>query len=118
MAPRQDWMLCTIPNTEGPAAEVLTAALIRLSDGNASYVVRHFAPPSLVRDLDITIRGSTNDGDTVYKQLKKKILEFEATGVELKWRVLGVRKQGMKYRGAFLLETPATYSPLTHTFRR
>ena len=48
MEPRQDWMLCTIPDCLGPRAEILTAALIRLLNGNASYVVRHFGPPSRI----------------------------------------------------------------------
>ena len=42
MVPRHDWMLCTIPDVEGPRAEILTTAIMRLSEGNASYIVRHF----------------------------------------------------------------------------
>ena len=48
MVPRQDWMLCTIPDVEGPRAEILTTSIMRLSEGNASYVVRHLSTLSCV----------------------------------------------------------------------
>lgn len=55
MLPRQDWMMCTIPDVDRPRAEILTTALMRLSDGNASYIVRHFGAVSRTRDLTFTV---------------------------------------------------------------
>ena len=39
MDPRQDWMWCTIPDVSSPRKEILTTALMRLSNSNASYIV-------------------------------------------------------------------------------
>jgi len=122
--PRQDWMLCTVPSSDGTtpdgkAAEILTTSLIRITEGNASYVVRHLTPPSVVRDLEFTVpsTGATNDG--IYAQLKKRQLEFEADGVALGWRVLGVRRANApnKFRGTFLLEKPTSYWPWTYGWK-
>ena len=122
--PCQDWMLCTIPSSDGvtpdgKAAEILTTSLIRITEGNASYVVRHLTPPSVVRDLEFTVpsTGATNDG--IFTQLKKRQLEFEADGVALGWRVLGVRQANApnKFRGTFLLEKPTSYWPWTYGWK-
>src|SRR5258707_8210543 len=118
MDPRQDWMLCTVPSADGPPAEILTTALIRLSEGNASYVVRHFARPALLRDLVFTIPGSLQGPDGIFSQIKKKQLEFEASGVELGWRIMGVRRSdaASKYWGSFALSSMSTYWPWSHEF--
>ena len=111
MEPRQDWMLCTIPDCIGPRAEILSAAIIRLLDGNASYIVRHFAPPSRIRELEITVKGSNADAGQIFNQLKRKQLSFESSGVSLGWRVSGIRKTDVvsKYRGTFILDSPSTF---------
>ena len=111
MEPRQDWMLCTIPDCLGPRAEILSAALIRLLDGNASYIVRHFSPPSRIRKLEITVKGSNADAGQVFNQLKKKQLSFKSSSVSLGWRVSGIRKTNVvsKYRGTFILDSPSTF---------
>ena len=118
MDPRQDWMLCTIPDISGPRSEILTTALMRLSEGNASYIVRHFAPISTIRNLLFTIRGSRDDANSVYNQLRKRLLEFESRGVHLGWRVLGVRKTAVpsQYRGTFLLESADVFWPWSFSF--
>jgi len=117
-------MLCTIPSSngttpDGKAAEILTTSLIRITEGNASYVVRHLTPPSVVRDLEFTVpsTGATNDG--IYAQLKKRQLEFEADGVALGWRVLGVWRANApnKFRRTFLLEKPTSYWPWTYGWK-
>ena len=111
MEPRQDWMLCTIPDCQGPRAEILSAALIRLLDSNASYIVRHFGPPSRIHELEITVKGSNADAGQIFNQLKKKQLSFESSGVSLGWRVSGIRKTDVvsKYRGTFILNSPSTF---------
>ena len=111
MEPRQDWMLCTIPDCQGPRAEILSAALLRLLDGNASYIVRHFGPPQRIRELEITVKGSNADAGQIFNQLKKKQLSFESSGVSLGWRVSGIRKTEVvsKYRGTFILDSPSTF---------
>ena len=118
MDPRQDWMMCTIPSVEGPANEILGTALMRMANGNVSYVIRHFGPITRSRDLDISIKGSSHTGDAVYDMLRKRVLHFEASGVSLGWRVLGVRRAGApsKYRASFLLDSPTTYWPWSHQF--
>ena len=83
MEPCQDWMLCTIPDCLGPRAEILSATLIRLLNGNASYVVQHFGPPSCICELEITVKGSNADAGQIFNQLKKKQLSFESSGVSL-----------------------------------
>ena len=118
MDPRQDWMMCTIPSIEGPAGEILNTAIMRLANGNATYVIRHFGPITRSRDLDISIKGSSHTGDAVYDMLRKRVLHFESKGVSLGWRVLGVRRAGApsKYRASFLLDSPSTYWPWSHQF--
>ena len=92
MAPWMDFMMVTIPDTEGPRSEILTAALIRLSTGNATYIIRHFSPPSRLRDLLVSTGSSTGGPDSIYKQLRSHLLGFERQGVHIGWRVMGVRK--------------------------
>ena len=114
-------MLCSIPTipVEGtPAYELLLAALIRLSEGNASYVIWHITPLSTVRELDVHIKGSIADPNSVFHQLKKKQLEYESKGAFLGWRVIGVRsgKGVTRYRATFLLDTNRVSWPWTHTW--
>ena len=118
MDPRQDWMLCTIPDVTGPRAEILSTALMRLSDGNASYIVRHFSSISRNRDLIIVIKGSRDDPNSVYNQLRKQLLEFKAKGVRLGWRVIGVRRTSVlgQYRASFLLDSPSVFWPWSFKF--
>ena len=113
MDPRQDWMWCTIPDVSGPRKEILTTALMRLSDGNASYIVWHFGQPSLTRDLTFNVKGQSGDADAVYAQLRKCLLEFEARGIFLGWRVLGVRRSNapFQFRATFLLDRPSVAWP-------
>ena len=117
--PRHDWMLCSIPSVpkEGdPSYELLSAALIRLSEGNASYVVRHIMPISTVRELDVHIKGSIADPNSVYHQLKKKQLEYESKGAFLGWRIIGVRsgKGVTRYQATFLLDSNRVSWPWSH----
>ena len=117
--PRHDWMLCSIPSIpkEGdPSFELLTAALIRMSEGNASYVVRHITPISTVRELDVHIKGSIADPVSVFHQLKKKQLDYESKGAFLGWRVIGVRsgKGVTRYRATFLLDSNRVSWPWSH----
>ena len=118
MAPRQDWMLCTIPDVSGPRAEILTTSLMRLSEGNVSYVVRHLSTLSCVRDLIVTIRGANTDANGVYAQLQKHLLEFESRGVHLGWHVLGVRHTDTpsQYQASFILDSPSVFWPWTFSF--
>jgi len=44
MNPRQDWMFCTVPSGSKGQTEAESFDLIRLSDTNAVYVIRRFAP--------------------------------------------------------------------------
>ena len=113
MDPRQDWMWCTIPDVSGPRKEILTTALMRLSNGNALYIVRHFGQPSLTRDLTFNVKGQSGDADAVYAQLRKRLLEFEARGIFLGWRVLGVRRSNapFQFRATFLLDRPSVAWP-------
>ena len=39
MAPRQDFMICTVPSDSPAEKEILNTTLIRLLEGNATYVV-------------------------------------------------------------------------------
>jgi len=122
--PRQDWMLCTIPSAdgarpEGLAAEILNTCMICLVEGNAPYVIWHLAPPSVIRDLEFTVPNLGTNDDGVFAQLKKHQLEFEADGVTLGWRIMGVRRANApnKYRGMFLLEKPNSYWPWSYDWR-
>ena len=111
MEPCQDWMLCTIPDCLGPRAEILSTALIRLLNGNASYIVQHFSPPSRIRKLEITVKGSNADAGQIFNKLKKKQLSFELSSISLGWRVSGIRKTEVvsKYHGTFILNSPSTF---------
>lgn len=113
MDPCQDWMLCTIPDTLGPQAEVLSAALIRLSNSNASYIVCHFGPLSCLHELKFTVKGSNTNANNIYNQLWKRQLDFKATSMSLGWCVMGVRKSDIvsKYWGSFILDSPSTFWP-------
>ena len=115
ISPRLDWMMCTIPSIDGPAKEVLDTALIRMYDGNASYVVHHLDPLRRLRELDLIVRF-VGGADQVFDQLKKRILEFEAKGVPVNFRVMGVRRSDApnKWRATFLLNDSKTYWPWTH----
>jgi len=119
--PRHDWVLCSIPAVPAPGDlpyEILSAALLRLSDGNASYIVRHLAPLSTLRDLDVTIKGSIADPVSVFNQLKKKLLAYKSSGTFLGWRVTGVRPGNAvsKYRATFLLDSNRVSWPWTHAW--
>jgi hypothetical protein len=118
MNPRQDWMMCTIPDTAGPRQEILTAVLIRLHSGNTSYIVRNFNEPSRIRELDISIPNFINNPNIVFSKLKKTLLEYQGNNIELGWRVVGVRKvPGIgKFRGTFALDSTATYWPWAMKF--
>src|ERR1700679_2550649 len=118
MAPRQDFMFCTIPSYSAASREIKSTALIRLLNGNASYVVRHFSAPSTMRDLDITTKGPNPSINGTFAQLRKKLLEFEQKGINLGWRAIGVRRmpRSNHFRGTFILETPTTYWPWSFTF--
>ena len=118
MDPRQDWMLCTILDVTGPRAEILSTALMRLSDSNASYIVRHFSSISRIRSLIIIIKGSRDNPASVYNQLRKRLLEFEAKGIRLGWRVLGIRKTSVigQYRASFLMDSPSVFWPWSFKF--
>jgi len=74
--PQQDWMLCTIPSKDGlvpdsKSTEILNTSLICMVEGNTSYIVRHIAPTSVVRDLEFTITNSSTNDKQVFNQLKK-----------------------------------------------
>ena len=118
MVPRQDWMLCTIPDVDGPRAEILNTAVMRLSEGNASYIVQHFSALSCIQDLVFSIKGSNTDANGVYAQIRKKLLDFESRGVHLGWRVLGVHRTNApsEYRGSFILDSPSVFWPWTFSF--
>ena len=48
LCPRMDWMLATIPALTEVTKEILSTSIIRLQDGNAIYVVRHFNVPAKI----------------------------------------------------------------------
>ena len=113
MDPRQDWMLCTVPTGSDAEKDALKYDLIRLSEGNAVYVIRRFAAPGRARDLEWVVKGSLADDDSIYFQMRKRLLELEMGDTRLGWRVLGVRKAGAtsKFRGTFILDSVATFWP-------
>ena len=113
MDPRQDWMLCTVPSNSDGEKDALKYDLIRLTEGNAVYVIRRFAPAGRARDLEWVVKGSLADDGTIYTQMRKRLLEFEMGDTKLGWRVLGVRKAGAtsKFRGTFILESTTVYWP-------
>ena len=114
--PRLNWMISTIPDIEGPAKEILNTALIRLYDGNACYVVRHFGPITRYRELNVEIKGSFNAPDQVYNRLKKRILQLEAAGDSVGFRVISMRTadSACKYRMSFILDKPTTCWDWSH----
>ena len=116
MRPRMDWMLATIPELTDLSKEILDTDLIRLHEGNASYVIRHFTTPSLVRDLEITIANTITDPGSIFAKMKKKCQEFEKAGTPLGWRVAGVRSANAaaKYRATFYLNDVDEYWPWFH----
>ena len=85
MRPRMDWMLATIPSLTDLSKEILDTSLIRLQDGNAVYVIRHFAAPAKVRDLEFTIANTVENPGALFGKLKKHCMEFEKSGVSLGW---------------------------------
>jgi len=113
MDPRQDWMLCTVPSNSDGEKEALKYDLVRLSEGNAVYVIRKFAPAGRARDLEWVVKGSLADDNTIYTQMRKRLLDFEMGDTRLGWRVLGVRKAGAtsKFRGTFILDSASVYWP-------
>ena len=118
MDPRQDWMLCTVPSGLDSEKDALKYDLFRLSEGNAVYVVRRFATAGRARDLEWVVKGSLADDNTIYTQMKKRLLDFEMGDTRLGWHVLGVRKAGAtsKFRGTFILDSESTYWPWSMTW--
>ena len=106
MRPRMDWMLATIPELTDLSREILDTDMIRLHEGNASYVIRHFYEPAKVRDLEITIANTIAEPGSLYAKLKKRCQEFEKSGTFVGWRVAGVRPSNAatKYRATFFLK--------------
>ena len=116
LRPRMDWMLATIPALTETTKEILSTSIIRLQDGNAIYVVRHFNVPAKICDLEITIANTIADPGVLFGKLKSGCLAFEKSGVHLGWRVAGVRAANApaKYRATFYLESPDEYWPWSH----
>ncbi len=116
MRPRMDWMLATIPDISDVTREILTTSLIRLQEGNAIYVVRHFTAPAKIRELEITIANTITEPGSLFHKLKKRCQEFETSNVQLGWRVAGVRASNApaKYRATFYLDSDSEYWPWFH----
>ena len=116
LRPRMDWMLATIPALTEVTKEILSTSVIRLQDGNAIYVVRHFNVPAKLRDLEITVANTIADPGVLFGKLKSRCLEFERSGVHLGWRVAGIRAANApaKYRATFYLDSPNEYWPWSH----
>src|SRR5258706_4139413 len=116
MRPRMDWMLATIPEISDVTKEILTTSLIRLQEGNAIYIVRHFAALARIRELEITIANTITDPGSLFHKLKKRCQEFETSNVQLGWRVAGVRTSNApaKYRATFYLDSNSEYWPWMH----
>src|SRR5258707_7944348 len=116
MRTRMDWMLATIPSITDITKEILTTSLIRLQEGNAVYVVRHFAAPAKIRELEITIANTITEPGSLFNKLKKRCQEFEKSNVMLGWWVAGVRASNApaKYRATFYLDSNAEYWPWSH----
>jgi len=106
-------MLCTVPAGSKGEEDVLKYDLICLSEGNAVYVIRRFAQAGRARDLEWVIKGSLADDNSIYTQMRKRLLEFEMSDTRLGWRVMGIRKAGAtsKFRGTFILDSPGIYWP-------
>jgi len=118
MDPRQDWMLCTIPSNLDGEKDALKYDLIRLTEGNAVYIIRRFAPAGRARDLEWVVKGSLADDNATYTQMRKHLLEFEMSDTRLGWRILGVRKVGTtsKFHGTFILDSTTVYWPWSMTW--
>src|SRR5258706_228200 len=116
MRPRMDWMLVTIPDLSDATNEILSTSLMRLQEGNAVYVVRHFAAPATIRELEITIANVITEPGSLFSKLKKRCQEFEKSNVQLGWRVAGVRASNApaKYRATFYLDSNSEYWPWLH----
>jgi len=108
-------MLCTVPTGSAGEADALKYDLVRLAEGNAVYIIRQFAPAGRARDLEWVVKGSIVDDNTIYNQMRKKLLDFEMSNTRLGWCVMGVRKGGAtsKYRCTFMLDSPTVYWPWT-----
>ena len=113
LRPRMDWMLTTIPALTEVTKEILTTSIIRLQEGNAIFVIRHFNVPAKIRDLEVTVANTIIDPGVLFGKLKSRCLEFEKSGVHLGWRVAGVRAANApaKYRATFYLDSPDEYWP-------
>ncbi len=83
MRPRMDWMLATIPALTDVTNEILVTSLIHLQEGNAVYVVCHFAAPATIRELEITIANTITEPGSLFSKLKKRCQEFEKSNVQL-----------------------------------
>ena len=118
MDPRQDWMLCTVPSDSDGEKDAQKFDLIRLSEGNAVYIIRRFAPARRARDLEWVVKGSLADHNAIYQQMRKRLLQFEMDETRLGWHVLGVRKAGAtsKFWGTFILDSASAYWPWTMTW--
>ena len=116
LRPRMDWMLATIPALTEVTKEILSTSIIRLQDGNAVFVVRHFNIPATIRDLEVTVANTITEPGTLFGKLKSRCLEFEKSGVRLGWRVAGVRAANApaKYRATFYLDSHDEYWPWSH----
>ena len=106
-------MLATIPSLTDLSKEILDTSLVRLQDGNAIYVIRHFSAPARVRDLEFTINNTVENPGALFSKLKKCCMEFEKSGVPLGWRVAGIRLSDApsKYCATFYLDSPDEYWP-------
>ena len=111
-----DWMLATVLELTDLSKEILSTDLIRLHEGNASYVIQHFTTPSLVRDLEITITNTITNPGSIFAKMKKRCQEFKKAGTPLGWRVAGVRSANAaaKYRATFFLTDVNEYWPWFH----
>ncbi len=116
MRPRMDWMLVTIPALTDVTNEILSTSLIRLQEGNAVYVVRHFAAPTTIRELEVTIANTITEPGLLFNKLKKRCQEFEKSNVQLGWWVAGVHASNApaKYRATFYLDSNSEYWPWLH----
>src|SRR5258706_5487132 len=116
MHPRMDWMMATIPAITDITKEILLTSLIRLQEGNAVYVICHFAALAKIRKLEITIANTITEPGSLFHKLKKRCLEFEKSNVQLGWRVAGVRASNApaKYRATFYLDSSDEYWPWFH----
>ena len=99
--------------------EILTTDMIRMVNGNATYIVRHLTPIKMVRELEISVRNGALPPDQLFHQIKKKQLAMEASGHGLGSRIQGVCPAGPHavYRCTFLLEQRNTFWPWSHGYK-